>query len=136
MLTVILIAAAVLFVSAYFVYGRFLDRRYDVDDNRITPSHTDYDGIDRVPAHKAVLLGHHFSSIAGAGPIVGPIIAAVAFGWLPVLLWVIIGAIFIGGVHDFSALIASIRHKARSIAEIAREYMSPWPISCFWFLYG
>lgn len=131
MLTIILVVAAVLFVSAYLVYGRFLDRHYGVDDNRPTPSHTDYDGIDRVPAHKAVLLGHHFSSIAGAGPIVGPIIAAVAFGWVPVLLWVIIGSIFIGGVHDFSALMASIRHKARSIAEIAREYMSPLAYKLF-----
>src|SRR3989337_2099738 len=125
MLVTILLVATAAYVSAYYLYGRFLARRYELDDKRATPSHTDYDGIDRVPAHKAVLFGHHFSSIAGAGPIVGPIIAAVAFGWLPVLLWVIIGAIFIGGVHDFSTLIASIRHKARSIAEIAREYMSP-----------
>lgn len=110
---------------AYVFYGRFLAKRYKLDDNQPTPSHTDYDGIDRVPAHKAILLGHHFSSIAGAGPVVGPIIAAVAFGWLPVLLWVLLGAIFIGGVHDFSALIASIRHKALSIAEIAKDYMSP-----------
>jgi len=125
MLTVVLFISIALFVLAYFVYGKFLEKHYDVDDNRPTPSHTDYDGVDRVPAHKAVLLGHHFSSIAGAGPVVGPIIAAVAFGWLAVLLWVILGAIFIGGVHDFSALIASIRHKARSIAEIAKEYMTP-----------
>ncbi len=125
MLFVLLLTAAFLFVIAYWLYGRFLVRRFDVDDRRSTPSHTDYDGVDRVPANKAILLGHHFSSIAGAGPIVGPIIAAVAFGWLPVLVWVVLGAIFIGGVHDFSALIASIRHKARSIAEIAREYMSP-----------
>jgi carbon starvation protein len=78
-----------------------------------------------VPAHRAVLLGHHFSSIAGAGPIVGPIIAAIAFGWLPALLWVVAGAILIGGVHDFATLIASVRHRARSIAEITREYMPP-----------
>ena len=121
----ILAAAFILFVAAYVLYGRFLERRFDIDDRRPTPSHTDYDGIDRVPAHRAVLLGHHFSSIAGAGPIVGPIIAAVAFGWLPALLWVILGAILIGGVHDFSALVASIRHRARSIADIAREHMSP-----------
>ncbi len=78
-----------------------------------------------MPANKAVLLGHHFSSIAGAGPIVGPIVAASAFGWGATLLWVVLGAIFIGGVHDFSALIASIRHHGRSIATIARETMSP-----------
>jgi carbon starvation protein len=98
MLTLIFLGAVLSFVLAYLVYGRFLVKRYDVDDSRPTPSHTDYDGIDRVPAHKAVLLGHHFSSIAGAGPVVGPIIAAIAFGWMPVLLWVILGAIFIGGV--------------------------------------
>ncbi len=125
MLIFLLFAATVLFLSAYVVYGRFLVKRYELDDNRPTPSHTDYDGVDRVPAHKAVLLGHHFSSIAGAAPVVGPIIAALAFGWVPVLLWIILGTIFIGAVIDFSALVASIRHNARSIAEIARQYMSP-----------
>ncbi|HUT31624.1 MAG TPA: carbon starvation CstA family protein [Sedimentisphaerales bacterium] len=125
MLAAILFVAAISFVVAYGVYGRFLARRYGLDDGRPTPSHTDYDGIDRVPAHKAVLLGHHFSSIAGAAPIVGPIIGALAFGWAPVLIWVILGSILVGGVIDFSALVASVRHNARSIAEIAREYMSP-----------
>ncbi len=125
MLVAVLFATTILFLAAYRIYGRFLMKRYEVDDSRPTPSHSDYDGIDRVPAHKAVLLGHHFSSIAGAGPIIGPVIAALAFGWLPVLGWIILGSIFIGGVHDFSALIASVRHKARSIAEIAKEYMSP-----------
>ncbi|MFZ2149395.1 MAG: carbon starvation protein A [Sedimentisphaerales bacterium] len=125
MLVAILLTAVVAFSLAYIIYGRFLSNRYELDDSRPTPSHTDYDGIDRVPAHKAVLLGHHFSSIAGAAPIVGPIIAALAFGWLPVVLWIILGTIFIGSVIDFSALVASIRHNARSIAEIARLYMSP-----------
>jgi carbon starvation protein len=124
MITLMLLGSLILFIGAYFIYGRFLDKQFDVNDQTPTPSHADYDGIDRVPANKAVLLGHHFSSIAGAGPIVGPIIAAVAFGWLPALLWIVFGSIFIGGVHDFSSLIASIRHRARSIAEIAREYMS------------
>ena len=131
MLILVLLSAIVLFLTAYFGYGKFLEKRYDIDDNRPTPSHTDYDGIDRVPARKAVLLGHHFSSIAGAGPVVGPIIAAIAFGWLPVLFWVIIGSIFIGGVHDFSTLVASVRHKARSIAEIAKVYMSPLAYKLF-----
>jgi carbon starvation protein len=125
MLVTILIVGATAFLLAYVFYGRFLSKKYGLDDSRVTPSHSDYDGIDRVPAHKAILLGHHFSSIAGAAPIIGPIIVAGAFGWLPVLLWVLIGSIFIGGVHDFSALVASIRHRARSIAEIAKEYMSP-----------
>jgi len=131
MLFILPLTAMLLFVLAFRYYGNFLIKQFDIDDNRPTPSHTDYDGVDRVPAHRAVLLGHHFSSIAGAGPIVGPIIAAVAFGWLPALLWILIGAIFIGGVHDFSALIASIRHKARSIAEIAREYMTPLAYKLF-----
>jgi carbon starvation protein len=131
MLAIVLLVGVAAFLLAYIIYGRFLTRRYEIDDSRPTPSHTDYDGIDRVPAHKAVLLGHHFSSIAGAGPVVGPIIAAVAFGWLPVFLWVLLGAILIGGVHDFSALVASIRHKARSIAEIAKEYMSPLAYNLF-----
>ncbi|MFA5043850.1 MAG: carbon starvation protein A [Kiritimatiellia bacterium] len=125
MLTIIFIGALLVFASAYFIYGRFLERRFDVDDKRPTPSHTDYDGIDWVPAHPAVLFGHHFSSIAGAGPIIGPIIASLAFGWGPTLIWILIGSIFIGGVQDFSALIASIRRGGRSIAQIARETMSP-----------
>lgn len=81
------------------------------------------DGVDYVPTHRAVLFGHHFSSIAGAGPIVGPIIASIAFGWLPALIWIIVGSIFIGGVHDFSAMVASVRHRGRSIADIAHEYL-------------
>lgn len=131
MLTFVFVAAIILFALAYRFYGRFLNRHFEVDDNRPTPSHTDYDGVDRVPTKTAVLLGHHFSSIAGAGPVVGPIIAAAAFGWVPAILWVVIGSIFIGGVHDFSSLIASIRHKARSIAEISREYMTPLSYKLF-----
>ncbi|MBN2314988.1 MAG: carbon starvation protein A [Sedimentisphaerales bacterium] len=125
MLVAILLSAVSAFILAYVFYGRFLAKRYELDDSRPTPSHTSYDGIDRVPAHKVVLLGHHFSSIAGAAPIVGPVIAGLAFGWLPVVIWIVLGTIFIGGVIDFSALTASIRHNARSIAEIARQYMSP-----------
>jgi len=125
MLTLIFIAAVIIFIIAYFFYGRFLDKRFEINDERQTPAHVDYDGVDRVPAHKLVLLGHHFSSIAGAGPIVGPIIASIAFGVGPTLLWILIGSIIIGGVHDYSALIASIRHKGRSVAEIAKEYLSP-----------
>jgi carbon starvation protein len=131
MLAAVFIIAIILFAVAYRFYGRFLERHFEVDDNRKTPSHTDYDGVDKVPTKTAVLLGHHFSSIAGAGPIVGPIIAAAAFGWVPAILWVIFGSIFIGGVHDFSSLIASIRHKAKSIAEIAREYMTPLSYKLF-----
>jgi len=125
MLAIIFVITIVLFIAAYFSYGRFLERRLGVENARPTPSHTGYDGIDWVPAHPMVLFGHHFSSIAGAGPIVGPIIASLAFGWLPALCWVVIGAIFIGGVQDFSVLIASIRHGGQSLAQIARNLMSP-----------
>ena len=125
MLSGIFLVCAVAFAVAYLTYGKYLERQLGVDDSRPTPAHTDYDGVDRVPAHRAVLFGHHFSSIAGAGPIVGPIIAAVAFGWGVPLLWVVLGAIFIGGVHDFAALFASVRNRARSVADIARESLSP-----------
>ena len=119
-----LAGSIVVLLLAYRFYGAFLSRRFGVDESRETPSHTDYDGVDRVPAKREVLLGHHFSSIAGAGPIVGPIIAAAAFGWGPTLAWVIVGSIFIGGVHDFGSLMASIRNKARSIGEVAKDNMS------------
>jgi len=125
MLTIIFLIAIAFFAAAYFFYGRFLERRLGVNNTKPTPSHTEYDGMDWIPAHPAVLFGHHFSSIAGAGPIVGPIIASLAFGWLPALLWVLIGAIFIGGVQDFSVLMASIRHSGHSLAQIARDSMSP-----------
>jgi carbon starvation protein len=125
MLAIIFIGAIAFYAAAYFLYGRFLEKRLGVDTSRPTPSHTEYDGIDWVPAHPAVLFGHHFSAIAGAGPIVGPIIASLAFGWLPTLVWVLIGAVFIGGVQDFSVLVASIRHNGHSLARIARDSMSP-----------
>jgi len=131
MLALVFVIAIILFAVAYRYYGRFLNKHFEIDDDRKTPSHTNYDGVDKVPTKTAVLLGHHFSSIAGAGPIVGPIIAAAAFGWVPAILWVIIGSIFIGGVHDFSSLVASIRHKAKSIAEIAKEYMTPLSYKLF-----
>lgn len=124
MLAIGLVVACLLFIIAYFKYGKFLTRHYEIDNTNPTPAHTLSDGIDYVPARVPVLFGHHFSSIAGAGPIVGPIIAGIAFGWGPAWLWIVLGSIFFGGVHDFSALITSIRHKARSIAEIANIYMS------------
>ena len=93
------------------------------DNKEETPAHTMSDGVDYVPAKAPVLMGHHFSSIAGAGPITGPIGAAM-FGWLPVTLWVLVGGIFFGGVHDFGALFASIRHKGQSIGEIISTNMS------------
>ncbi len=124
MLTIIFLIGVFSFILAYIFYGKYLSKVFKLDDSIKTPAHVVNDGIDYVPTNPLVLFGHHFSSIAGAGPVLGPIIAASAFGWLPALAWVILGAIFVGGVHDFSALVASIRHRARSIAEIAHDYMS------------
>lgn len=109
--------------AGYFIYGSFLKKRLLLDDNRKTPAHTCRDGIDYEPAGKAYLLGQHLSAIAAAGPIVGPIIAGMWFGWAPAVLWIILGGIFIGGVHDIGSLVASIRHKGRSVAELVRELM-------------
>lgn len=118
----LVLMAFVLYFFAYRFYGGFLIKKFKVSDDNITPSHSLYDGVDYVPAKAPVLLGHHFASIAGAGPIVGPVIAA-GFGWLPVYLWIILGAIFIGGVHDFSSIIASVRHKSKSIGFIIETYI-------------
>ena len=112
----LLIALAVLFVG-YVTYGSWLAKQWGVDPKRPTPSQTMNDGVDYVPSKTPVLFGHHFSSIAGAGPINGPIMAAV-FGWIPVVLWVLIGGLFFGAVHDFGSLIASVRHKGMSIGEV------------------
>lgn len=120
-LTLLLISALILFIG-YVFYGGYLAKKWGVDDKRKTPAHTKYDGVDYVPAKSPVLLGHHFASIAGAGPIVGPIQAAI-FGWIPVALWVLIGSIFFGGVQDFGSLFASIRHEGKSIGEIIESNM-------------
>ncbi|WP_368430650.1 carbon starvation protein A [uncultured Parasutterella sp.] len=113
----ILLGSAVIFLIAYLTYGSWLAKQWGVDPSRKTPAETEKDGIDYLPTRPAVLLGHHFSSIAGAGPIVGPITAAV-FGWVPVTLWIIVGSIFFGGVHDYGSLVASLRHKGQSIGQI------------------
>jgi carbon starvation protein len=125
MLLVIIIIAVILFAVAYRVYGRFLDRQFSINPENKTPAHTQFDGLDFVPARTPVLMGHHFSSIAGAGPIVGPIIAVAFFGWLPAVIWIVLGSILIGGVHDYASLVVSIRHKAKSVAQVARTLMSP-----------
>lgn len=114
---VILIVAIVVLVAGYIFYGGWLARQWGVKPDRPTPAHELEDGKDYVPAPPYVVLGHHFSSIAGAGPINGPIQAAI-FGWVPVLLWVLIGGIFFGAMHDFGALFASIRHKGQTLATV------------------
>ncbi|MFW5769962.1 MAG: carbon starvation protein A, partial [Spirochaetota bacterium] len=117
--TLILLAVAA-FIAAYIFYGKFIAIKLGIDPSRKTPAHTMHDGVDYVPARAPVLLGHHFASIAGAAPIIGPIVAAV-FGWIPVAIWILIGGIFMGAVHDFSALVASVRHEGRSIGEVIEE---------------
>ena len=120
----IVVVSAVILTIAYFTYGRLLSRLFQLDNTTQTPAITLRDDVDYVPCDTAPLLSQHFSAIAAAGPIVGPILAGVAFGWLPALLWILIGSIFVGGVHDFAALVASIRHKATSIIEVVRIYIS------------
>ncbi len=118
----LLIVSALILVAGYVFYGSWLAKQWGIDPSRKTPAHELKDGMDYVPAKTPVVMGHHFSSIAGAGPINGPIQAAV-FGWVPVLLWVLIGGIFFGGVHDFGALFASLRNKGQSIGEIIDNSM-------------
>ena len=122
-LLLLIICIAVL-LGGYILYGGWLCKQWGVGESKEeTPAHTLEDGVDYVPAKAPVLMGHHFSSIAGAGPITGPISAAM-FGWVPVVLWILVGGIFFGGVHDFGALFASIRHKGQSIGEIISVNMS------------
>ncbi|MEW6606509.1 MAG: carbon starvation protein A [bacterium] len=125
MISLLILIVMLIFLAGYCVYGRFLQKQMKLDDSSLTPAQEMNDGIDFVPAKPMLLLGQHFSAIAAAGPIVGPILGCLWFGWAPALLWIVLGAIFIGGVHDFSSLVASIRHKAASIGEIVKQYMSP-----------
>ena len=124
MIAVVVLSVMLVFALAYRLYGRFLSRQFQLDDERPTPAVQFNDGVDYVPAKPSLLLGQHFSAIAAAGPIVGPILAGICYGWLPALLWIVVGAIFIGGLHDFASLVASIRHKAASIGEVVRANMS------------
>jgi len=106
----------------YIFYGRFVARRFKLNPDNPTPAYSKNDGVDFVPAKSPVLMGHHFASIAGAAPILGPIIAAV-FGWIPVALWILAGSIFLGGAHDLSSLVASIRHGGKTIGEVVEEHI-------------
>lgn len=116
---ILLLIGIVAFFIAYISYGSWLAKKWGIDPGKKTPAHTLTDGKDYVPTDAKVLLGHHFSSIAGAGPITGPIIAMM-FGWLPVYLWIVLGCIFFGGVHDYGSLLASLRHEGKSIGEVIR----------------
>ncbi|MGJ7441984.1 carbon starvation CstA family protein [Aquipuribacter sp. MA13-6] len=113
-----------LFAVAYLTYSKYLATKvFALDDSRPTPAHTMTDGVDFVPTNKHVLFGHHFTSVAGAAPIVGPAIA-VFWGWGPALAWIVIGTIFAAGVHDFGALVVSVRHRAKNIGTLAGEVIS------------
>lgn len=122
-LTILALAFIVLLVTAYRLYGGWVARHFSLDDSRETPAQRNADGVDYVPTRPFYLFAQHFSAIAAAGPIAGPILACQAFGWLPCLVWISLGVVLIGAVHDFSTLAASVRHGARSIAEIAREHL-------------
>ncbi len=129
---VLLFGGIFVFLVAYIVYGGFLAKKWGLSDAP-TPAHSKRDDIDYVPADVKVILGHHFSSIAGAGPITGPILASV-FGWFPVYLWILVGSVFIGGVHDFGSLVASLRTEGKGIGEIIKENISPRAKSIFnWY---
>jgi carbon starvation protein len=134
----IAILGAVWFVLAYRVYGSFIARRLMLpDDSRATPAHRLRDEVDYVPASPAILFGHHFSSIAGAGPIVGPMLAYGMFGWLPALIWVVLGSVFIGAVHDYTSMMVSVRSGGVSIADITERHVSPtarWIFATFLWL--
>jgi len=116
-LLILVLIALVAFAIALKTYGGYLAKLVGLDDSKKTPAHTITDGVDYVPAKAIVLMGHHFASIAGGGPILGPIQASV-FGWLPCFLWIVLGSIFIGGVHDFMSLISSVRHEGKTVGEV------------------
>ena len=121
---VILFSSAAVFYLGYRFYARFIETVFDVDGSHTTPAVEIDDGVDYVPSRQFVVFGHHFASIAGGGPIIGPTVALV-FGYVPVWLWIVLGTLFIGAVHDFSALLASMREGGRSIAEIAKKILGP-----------
>jgi len=113
------IIVLILYFLAYRFYSKFLaDKIFRLSDDEVTPAHEKNDGIDYVPSNKHVLFGHHFASIAGAAPIIGPAIA-VFWGWVPAIIWIVLGTIFMGAVHDFSALVISVREKGRSVGDLA-----------------
>lgn len=115
------ISGGVLLV-AYFTYGKFVAKKLKISNKNITPAHSHQDGVDYIPSKTPIVLGHHFASIAGAGPIVGPIIA-VAFGWIPAVIWILVGGIFFGAVHDLSSMVASMRHEGKSIGVIIQKHI-------------
>ncbi len=119
-LSILLLISAIILLFAYRIYGKYVYNKFGLSDARRAPSHTLRDGIDYEPSKPIVVLGHHFASIAGAGPIVGPIIA-VTFGWIPAVIWILVGGIFFGAVHDLGSMAASLRTEGKSIGVIIRN---------------
>ena len=120
----IVIAIALWFFLGYKIYGKFIEKQLRINDRNKTPAMTRRDNIDYSPSKKPILFGHHFESIAGAGPIIGPILAVSYFGWLPVVLWIGIGSVLIGAMHDYTSLIVSVRNKGESVSKIAKKSLS------------
>ena len=124
----------VLYIFAYHSYGKFLSRKlFFINPKNPVPSHTNFDGKDFVPSTKQVMFGHHFTSIAGTGPIVGPAIGII-WGWVPALIWVVVGSIFMGAVHDFGALVVSLRNQGRSLADITGDLIHKRARTCFFII--
>lgn len=122
---IIVLVSGVLFILGYLFYAGRIERLWGVSSENVTPAKKRFDGVDYVPAkHWLILFGHHFSSISGAGPILGPVIACMVWGWFPTVLWLVFGSILLGGVHDFSALMASLRTEGKSIADVCETTMS------------
>ena len=117
---ILLVCALLYFALGYKFYGGFIARLFKVDNSIPTPAVVNQDGVDYVPTHPGVLFGHHFASIAGAGPIIGPIVAC-QFGWLPALLWIFIGCVFIGAMHDFAALF--LKELDRQWKELEKQHL-------------
>ncbi|MCM8757521.1 MAG: carbon starvation protein A, partial [Candidatus Omnitrophica bacterium] len=121
----LIIISCLVFFLGYIFYRKRLFCLWEVDSKNKVPAFYKYDGIDYVPAKNwLVLFGHHFSSIAGAGPIIGPVIACFIWGWVPAIMWVVLGTVFIGGIHDFSSLIVSVKEEGSSISEISKNSIS------------
>jgi carbon starvation protein len=124
-------AAVVALAGGYLLYGRFLARRMALDAGRPTPAHAHADGVDFVATPAPALLAQHFSAISAAGPIAGPVLAGLTYGWAPALAWILLGCVFVGAAHDFATLVASVRHRGLSVAEILRERLGRRPMALY-----
>ncbi len=130
----IMVVAFAGYIIAYNTYGRFLAKKiFRLDKNAPVPSHVLRDGVDYVPTRRGIIFGHHFTSIAGTGPIVGPAIGVI-WGWVPALLWVFVGSIVMGAVHDFGALVVSMRNEGKSMSEVTSRYINPAARTFFFML--